>query len=115
MPAGHPRTLDPSCSDADGDTISYTKLSEPTHGTLSDAGGTLVYTPADGYTGPDQFNYKATDGHGGESAPTTHHVQVVIPSAPTCTAEQPGDDADQQLPLGPVSAAATRSTTRSPT
>ena len=89
VPAGHARTLDPGCSDADGDTISYTKLSEPTHGTLSDAGGTLVYTPADGYTGPDQFNYKATDGHSGESAPTTHHVQVVTPSAPTCTPSSP--------------------------
>ena len=89
VPAGHARTLDPGCSDADGDTIGYTKLSEPTHGTLSDAGGTLVYTPADGYTGPDQFNYKATDGHSGESAPTTHHVQVVTPSAPTCTPSSP--------------------------
>ncbi len=89
VPAGHPRTLNPSCFDDDGDAVSYTKLSEPAHGTLSDAGGTLVYTPTAGYTGPDQFNYKASDGHTGESAPTTYHVQVVTPSAPTCTPSSP--------------------------
>ena len=89
MPAGNASTLAPFCSDEDRDTISYTKLSSPAHGTLSDTGGTLVYTPADGYTGPDQFNYKATDGHGGESAPATHHVQVVTPSAPTCAPSSP--------------------------
>ena len=61
----------------------------PAHGTLSDTGGTLVYTPANGYTGPDQFNYKACDGHAGESAPTTYYLDVVTPCAPTCTPSTP--------------------------
>ena len=86
---GGPATLDPGCSDDDGDELSYTKLSEPAHGTLSDAGGALVYTPAGGYSGPDQFEFKATDGHGGQSAPTTHHVDVVAADPPTCTPSDP--------------------------
>ena len=41
-PTGTAHQLNPSCSDEDGDTVSYTKLSEPVHGTLSDSGGTLA-------------------------------------------------------------------------
>ena len=87
--AGSPKTLAPFCDDADGDALAYTKLSEPAHGTLSDSGGTLVYTPAPHYSGPDQFDFKAADGHGGESAPTTHHVTVNAPSPPACPATTP--------------------------
>src|SRR5207237_9910662 len=39
------KTLEPFCDDEDQDALSYTKLSAPAHGTLSDSGGTLVYTP----------------------------------------------------------------------
>ena len=67
VPGGETSTLAPGCEDDDGDDLGYAKLSEPAHGTLSDAGGTLVYTPAVGYSGPDQFDFKATDGHGGQS------------------------------------------------
>ena len=79
-----PRTLDPQCFDDEGDALSYTKLTNPGHGTVSDAGGTLVYTSAPGYTGLDQFTYLATDALGGTSGPTTMHVNVVAVQAPTC-------------------------------
>ena len=84
VPGGGASTLEPLCSDDDGDDLSYTLLSEPAHGTLSDAGGTLVYTPANGYAGPDEFVVKAGDGHGGESSQFTHHVNVVALPAPVC-------------------------------
>ena len=51
----------------------------------SDAGGSLVYTPAAGFTGPDSFNYKAADDHSSESATTTLFLNVVTPEPPTCT------------------------------
>ena len=89
VPGGAPSTLEPLCSDDDGDDLAYTKLSEPAHGTLSDAGGALVYTPANGYAGPDEFLVKASDGHGGESAQITHHVNVAAPPAPTCEPSAP--------------------------
>ncbi len=85
VPGGETSTLVPGCEDDDGDDLGYAKLSEPAHGTLTDAGGTLVYTPAVGYSGPDQFDFKATDGHGGQSGTATHHVNVVAPAPPTCT------------------------------
>ena len=83
-PAGRRRRSTPGCEDDDGDALGYTKLSEPAHGTLSDAGGTLVYTPAVGYSGPDQFDFKATDGHGGQSAHGHAPRQRRGPAPPTC-------------------------------
>ena len=88
-PTGTAHQLDPSCFDEDGDAVSYTKLSEPAHGTLSDSGGTLVYTPAAGYTGPDQFNYKATDGHGGSPRRRRASSTSSTPAPPTCPPTTP--------------------------
>jgi hypothetical protein len=80
------KTLAPFCGDPDFDLLTYTKISEALHGTVSDAGGVLKYTSFAGYTGPDQFQYSASDGHGGTTAVTTHFIQVVPATGPTCTA-----------------------------
>src|SRR5436190_21357755 len=49
-----------------GDTITFTILDRPFHGTIS-VGSTpnsIKYTPMTGYVGPDAFTYTATDNHG---------------------------------------------------
>jgi hypothetical protein len=49
-----------------GDTITFTILDRPMHGSLS-VGSTpnsVKYTPMTGYVGPDAFTYTATDNHG---------------------------------------------------
>src|SRR5438067_1860589 len=49
-----------------GDTITFTILDRPFHGTIS-VGSTpnsVKYTPMTGYIGPDAFTYTATDNHG---------------------------------------------------
>ena len=49
--------------DPNGDALTAVKDSDPAHGTLAlAADGSFVYTPATGYTGPDQFTYHANDG-----------------------------------------------------
>ena len=58
-------------SDPDGDTLSAVKLTEPQHGTLNlNANGSFAYTPAAGYSGPDSFTYRASDGSAGSGAAT---------------------------------------------
>ena len=60
-------------TDADGDPLSITSISEPEHGTavLEDGGNgdpaddTIVYTPDPDYFGPDAFTYTVSDGRGG--------------------------------------------------
>jgi VCBS repeat-containing protein len=50
-------------TDADGNSLTYTKVSEPTYGTLtvtSSTGG-FLYTPFDNFSGTDSFTFKAND------------------------------------------------------
>ncbi|MDI9589031.1 MAG: Ig-like domain-containing protein, partial [Acidobacteriota bacterium] len=49
-------------TDADGDTLTYTIVAGPSHGTLSGTAPNLTYTPAANYNGPDSFTFKANDG-----------------------------------------------------
>jgi VCBS repeat-containing protein len=49
--------------DADHDTLSTIKLTDPSHGTVTlNADGSFTYTPTAGYTGTDSFTYKVNDG-----------------------------------------------------
>ncbi|WP_152622808.1 tandem-95 repeat protein, partial [Archangium violaceum] len=49
-------------TDVDGDTLTYTVVSGPTHGTLSGTGASRTYTPSANYHGPDSFIFKVNDG-----------------------------------------------------
>ena len=60
-----------------GDTLTYTVTSSPAHGTLSGTAPNLTYTPTAGYTGPDSFQFKATDNHGAASNLATVSLTVV--------------------------------------
>ena len=51
-----------SASDVDGDALSYQIVASPAHGSLSGTAPNLVYTPNSGYTGLDNFTFKANDG-----------------------------------------------------
>ncbi|MBX9623640.1 MAG: cadherin-like domain-containing protein [Gemmataceae bacterium] len=66
-------------SDPDGDTLSVTAVGVPAHGSaLRNPDGTVTYTPAAGYTGPDSFTYTLSDGRGG-TATGTVSVTVAAP------------------------------------
>ena len=49
-------------TDADGDVLSYSILTQPTNGTLSGTGANLIYTPSPNYFGLDNFTFSANDG-----------------------------------------------------
>ena len=50
-------------TDADGDSLTAIKVSDPAHGTVTlGANGSISYVPTSGYSGPDSFTYKANDG-----------------------------------------------------
>src|SRR6185503_3088993 len=51
-----------AATDADGDTLTYTLLSGPSHGTLSGTGANRLYTPAANYNGPDAVTFRVNDG-----------------------------------------------------
>jgi len=69
-------------TDVDGDALTVTSASTPTHGTTSVAvDGSITYTPAGGYFGPDAFTYAISDGAGG-TATGSVTVSVVFSNNP---------------------------------
>lgn len=57
----------------------------PSHGTATVSGTTILYTPADGYTGTDSFTYTATNS-GGTSSAAAANITVTAPAVvPTVT------------------------------
>ncbi|MEL7182077.1 MAG: Ig-like domain-containing protein, partial [Pseudomonadota bacterium] len=53
-------------SDPNGDPLSVTGVTQPTHGTaVVNGNGTITYTPDADYAGADSFTYMMTDGFGG--------------------------------------------------
>lgn len=64
----------------DGGTVIFATTTSPSHGTLDAISGTgVTYTPASGYTGPDSFQFVATEG-ATSSAPAT--VVLTINATP---------------------------------
>lgn len=49
-------------SDPEGDTLTWTIVSPPSHGTLTGTAPGLVYTPDASYVGPDEFTFTCSDG-----------------------------------------------------
>jgi VCBS repeat-containing protein len=67
-------------TDPEGSPLSAAKASNPSHGTVTVAAdGSFAYTPAGGYSGPDSFTYRASDGQA-QSAPQT--VSITVSAAP---------------------------------
>ncbi|MHC4558529.1 MAG: Ig-like domain-containing protein [Planctomycetota bacterium] len=49
-------------SDPDGDSLSYSVVTEPSHGSFSGTEPNLTYSPGSNYNGPDSFTFKVNDG-----------------------------------------------------
>ena len=62
-------------SDEDGDELTIKSYTEPKHGTVKKSGEKLVYTPNDGFSGDDSFNYTISDGEDEDSATVTITVE----------------------------------------
>jgi hypothetical protein len=55
-------TVAPNDSDPNNDPLTFTKLTNPTNGTVTfNPNGTYTYTPNTNYVGPDRFIYKVCD------------------------------------------------------
>lgn len=80
-----PASVTIAATDADGDWLEYSIVSEPQHGFLSGAAPSFTYMPDAEYGGPDSFAFVASDSFGGRSAPATVTITVVevndMPSA----------------------------------
>jgi hypothetical protein len=68
-----------TATDAEGDPLTYSIVTGPTHGTLGTIiGATVTYTPAPGYTGSDSFTFKANDGKSDSNVATVSIAVTTI-------------------------------------
>lgn len=71
------------CTDPEGDALTRAIVAGPAHGTLGavdQAAGSVLYTPAEGYAGPDAITFTASDASGAGSTATVT-LDVVAPPA----------------------------------
>ncbi|MDA0789158.1 MAG: Ig-like domain-containing protein [Proteobacteria bacterium] len=82
-------TLTANDSDPDGDSLAIGSVGQPANGVIIDQGnGTVLYTPASGFSGNDSFSYTLIDGNGGTD---TGVVNITV-TAPVNVAPVAGPD-----------------------
>jgi ELWxxDGT repeat protein len=88
-------------SDPDGDTLVLGAVGVPSHGTamVGPDGVTVAYTPSAGYSGPDSFDYTASDGSGGSTTATVSISVAPVNDAPVAAPDTGVTDEDQPLSL----------------
>ena len=57
-----PTPINLTGSDPDGDTVVYSVVTVPSHGSLSGTAPNLTYSPNKNFSGPDSFTFKVNDG-----------------------------------------------------
>ncbi|MDP4203109.1 MAG: Ig-like domain-containing protein, partial [Bacteroidota bacterium] len=78
-----------TATDADGDVLTFSKVSDPAHGSVVvNADGTYTYTPNVDYTGTDSFVVGVTDGNGGYASATVNVTVTPVNHVPTITIRQ---------------------------
>jgi hypothetical protein len=88
--AGRPVTINvvANDTDADGDTLAATSVTQPSNGmAVTNGDGTVTYSPNSGFTGTDAFHYTVSDGRGGTA---TARVSVTVQA----TAPPPNSEAE---------------------
>jgi len=75
-------------TDADGDTLSVSSVTQGAHGTVViNPDKTVKYTPAESYNGSDSFTYTASDGNGGSATGTVTITVTPVNDAPVASAD----------------------------
>jgi hypothetical protein len=79
-----PTPITLQATDSTGGPLTYTVLSQPTHGALFGIAPNLAYLPAAGYVGPDSLTFKVNDGQAESNVATISITVVGCPrTAPT--------------------------------
>jgi large repetitive protein len=99
--SGQPGTIDVLANDGDvdGDALAVSVAAQPAHGTVTCA-GTCTYRSAAGYAGPDSFQYRIGDGHGGTataSVAVTVRKVVTLPTEPRKVEATSGSKRDSKV------------------
>lgn len=89
-PAGTAVDIALGATDANGDTLSYSIVAQPSHGTLAGSGATRTYTPNAGYSGSDSFTFRASDGIANSNVATVSITVVAASGGGTAGSKSGG-------------------------
>ena len=79
-------------TDADGDTLTAIKVTNPSHGTVTlSPSGAISYVPTSAYVGSDSFTYKANDGALNSNTVTVSLTVTATNAAPVAVGQLPYD------------------------
>ncbi|MCP3145060.1 Ig-like domain-containing protein [Pyxidicoccus xibeiensis] len=85
--------------DVDGDALTFHIDRVPAHGTLSGTAPSVRYTPATGYSGPDDFVFRVRDGQASSASVTVSLTVRYVNGAPTAIARWVTTPEDTALAL----------------
>jgi len=69
--------------DRDGDLLTYSVITGPSHGRLSGTEPNLTYSPNTNFNGPDSFTFKVNDGKADSGAATVSIIVTAVNDQPT--------------------------------
>lgn len=84
--------------DADGDPLTASIVTQPSHGTIAlAADGSFVYTPDANYSGSDSFSYQANDGSANSNIVAVNLTISAVSDEPIAVADAYSTDEDSPL------------------
>ncbi len=85
--------------DPDGNRLTYSIVTEPSHGSLSGTEPNVVYEPDQDFNGPDSFTFRISDGTT-DSVPATISIMVIgTADAPIANDDSVTVQEDEELPI----------------
>ena len=100
-----PISIDATANDIDveGNALTVLSVTQGAHGSVSVAGGAILYTPDANFHGADSFSYLVSDGQGGTAAATVSVTVTPVNDLPQATDDLAGVAEDTPL-IGSVAA-----------
>ena len=74
-------------TDVDGDSLTITAVTQGAHGSVTNGGTSVTYTPAHDFFGSDSFAYTISDGHGGSDTATVHVTVTNVNDPPVANSD----------------------------
>ena len=86
-------------TDPDGDSLRISAVGQPSHGSASQDGTAVVYTPEPDFAGIDAFTYAISDGSGGTGSATVTVAVAGVNDAPLAGNDRGETEEDESLTL----------------
>jgi DNA/RNA endonuclease G (NUC1) len=81
-------------SDVDGDSVTVSAVTQGAHGSVTNNGNNVSYSPALNFNGSDSFSYTVSDGHGGTATANVNVTINAVNDAPVATDDSATTDED---------------------